>query len=93
MANLSTASLLVFNLAAEEAKALNSVYIDVDHLMLGLLKAEDLLAAIQPRIEAALGHAFRTAARATDKEQTDEPLPKNTTGFYADSKSSMGEEE
>lgn len=43
MAHLSTASQMAFNVAAAEAKALSHVYIDTEHLFLGLCKIEDLL--------------------------------------------------
>lgn len=43
MSYLSTASQLAFSLAAWEAQALRSKYIDTEHLFLGLCKIEDIL--------------------------------------------------
>jgi len=43
MPYLSTASQLAFNLAAWEAQALSSKYVDTEHLFLGLCKIEDIL--------------------------------------------------
>ena len=69
MANLSTASVIAFNLAAEEAKALNSVYIDIDHLLLGLLKAEDAL-TLDPGDVKGIGEAQWQEACAEIREFT-----------------------
>lgn len=43
--NLSIASQIAFSLAAYEAQALKSKFIDSEHLFLGLCKVEDILTA------------------------------------------------
>jgi hypothetical protein len=43
MPNLSIASQIAFSLAAYEAQALKSKFIDSEHLFLGLCKVEDIL--------------------------------------------------